>query len=97
MFEGFRSRWIDALWWACCTAWQTATKKPQTLATDNLFSSQYRVIGTPRTSSITKKVVRHPLLLHRKSRAMSRMLHHRERLTLCFETGDKFARVQAEL
>ena len=22
---GFRSRWMIPFWWACCTAWQTAT------------------------------------------------------------------------
>ena len=51
---GFRSRWMIPFWWACCTAWQTATNNSSRARTESRWRSQYSVIGTPFTSSITK-------------------------------------------
>ena len=42
-------------WCACCTAWQTCTEQLEALAqVESLLASQYSVIGSPSTSSITK-------------------------------------------
>ena len=41
-------------WWACCTAWQTGTNSSSRCRGVSWCSSQYSVIGTPLTSSMTK-------------------------------------------
>ena len=51
---GLRSRWMIPFWWACCTAWQTATNNSSRARTGSRWRSQYSVIGTPLTSSMTK-------------------------------------------
>ena len=53
-FDGFRSRWITPFWCACCTAWHTCTNSRSRSRSPNCAASQYSVIGTPFTSSITK-------------------------------------------
>ncbi len=52
--DGFRSRWITPFWWACCTAWQTSMNRASRSRVESLCVSQYSVMGTPFTSSITK-------------------------------------------
>src|SRR5262245_56228960 len=54
MLDGLRSRWMTPLWCACCTAWQTGTNSSSRCRGVSLLASQYSVIGTPWTSSITK-------------------------------------------
>ena len=44
---GFRSRWMIPFWWACCTAWHTATNSSSRASTDSRCASQYSVSGTP--------------------------------------------------
>ena len=41
-------------WWACWTAWQTGTNSSSRCRGVRWCSSQYWVIGTPLTSSMTK-------------------------------------------
>ncbi len=53
-FDGFKSRWMTPFWCACCTAWQTGTKSSSRSRGPRWFWSQYSVIGTPLTSSMTK-------------------------------------------
>ena len=53
-FDGLMSRWMMPFWWACCTAWQTGTNSSSRSRGVSCCSSQYSVIGTPLTSSITK-------------------------------------------
>ncbi len=53
-FEGLMSRWITPFWCACCTAPQTATNRSRRSRVLSRLASQYSVIGTPLTSSITK-------------------------------------------
>ena len=49
------SRWMIPFWWACWTAWQTWHEQLQPLAQRQSWcSSQYSVIGTPATNSMTK-------------------------------------------
>ena len=52
--QGFRSRWMIPFWCACCTAWQAATNRRSRAPTERRCRSQYSVIGTPRTNSMTK-------------------------------------------
>ena len=54
MFDGLMSRWMTPFWWACYTARQTWANNSSRCRTPRRFSSQYWVIGTPVTSSITK-------------------------------------------
>ena len=53
-FDGFRSRWMTPFWCACCTAWQTARNNSSRSLVVSRLRSQYSVIGTPSTYSITK-------------------------------------------
>ncbi len=41
-------------WWACCTAWQIATKSSRRSLVVSLASSQNLVNSGPLTSSMTK-------------------------------------------
>ena len=52
--EGLRSRWITPFWWACCTASHTGRKSSTRSRVESFRLSQYSVMGTPFTSSITK-------------------------------------------
>ena len=52
--EGLRSRWMIPFWWACWTAWQTGMNSSSRSRGVSCCSSQYWVIGTPLTSSMTK-------------------------------------------
>ena len=52
--DGLMSRWMMPFWWACWIAWQTGTNSASRSRGVSLLSSQYRVIGTPWTSSMTK-------------------------------------------
>ena len=53
-FAGLMSRWMIPFWCACWIAWQTATNSFSRSRTGAFSSSQYVVMGTPLTSSITK-------------------------------------------
>ena len=53
-FDGLMSRWMIPFWWACWIAWQTGTNSSSRSRGVRWLSSQYLVIGTPWTSSITK-------------------------------------------
>ena len=53
-FDGLTSRWITPFWWACWIARQTGTNSSRRSRGVSWASSQYSVIGTPLTSSITK-------------------------------------------
>ena len=37
---GLRSRWMIPFWWACCTAWQTATNSSSRARTGSRCRSQ---------------------------------------------------------
>src|SRR5262245_25812787 len=45
---------MTPFWWACCTAWQTGMNSSSRCRGVRRCSSQYLVIGTPLTRSITK-------------------------------------------
>ena len=53
-FDGLMSRWMIPFWWACWIAWHTGTNSSSRSFGVSLWSSQYSVIGTPLTSSMTK-------------------------------------------
>jgi hypothetical protein len=53
-FDGLMSRWMIPFWCACSTAWHTFWNSSSRSRIDSFAVSQYSVIGTPRTSSITK-------------------------------------------
>ena len=53
-FDGLMSRWMMPFWWACWIAWQTGMNSSSRSRGERLSRSQYSVIGTPLTSSITK-------------------------------------------
>ena len=53
-FDGLMSRWMMPFWCACWIAWQTGTNSSRPLAVSSFSWSQYSVIGTPLTNSITK-------------------------------------------
>ena len=53
-FDGLMSRWMIPFWWACWIAWHTGTNSSSRSFGVSLWWSQYSVIGTPFTSSITK-------------------------------------------
>ena len=57
-------------WWACCTAWQTATNNSSRARTGSRLRSQYSVIGSPWTSSITKNGWPASVVPPSKTRAM---------------------------
>ena len=48
------SRWMIPFWWACWIAWQTGTNSSSRCRGVRRLSSQYLVMGTPWTSSMTK-------------------------------------------
>src|SRR5216110_597646 len=52
--DGLMSRWMTPFWWACWIAWQTGTNSSSRSRGVRWLSSQYLVIGTPWTSSMTK-------------------------------------------
>src|SRR5438105_15902090 len=52
--DGLMSRWMMPFWWACWIAWQTGTNSSSLSRGVRWLSSQYLVIGTPWTSSMTK-------------------------------------------
>ena len=52
--DGLMSRWMIPFWWACWIAWQTGTNSSSRWRGVRWLSSQYLVIGTPWTSSMTK-------------------------------------------
>ena len=52
--DGLMSRWMIPFWWACWIAWQTGTNSSSRSRGVRWLSSQYLVIGTPWTSSMTK-------------------------------------------
>ncbi len=54
MLEGFRSRWMTPLWWACWTPSQTMVKSASRSRSDRRWSSQWRSMGTPGTYSMAK-------------------------------------------
>ena len=54
-FEGLMSRWMIPFWCACWIAWQTGMNSSSRSPGVRPLRSQYSVIGTPLTSSITKK------------------------------------------
>jgi hypothetical protein len=43
-----------AFWWACCTPWQTSRNSSRRARILSFRRSQYVVIGSPSTYSITK-------------------------------------------
>ena len=91
------SRWMMPFWWACCTAWQTGTNSSSRWRSGSCCSSQYSVIGTPLTSSMTKygrPAVGRAGVEHFGD---VRMVHHRQRLPLGLEAGDHLPRVHARL
>ena len=53
-FDGLMSRWMTPFWCACWIAWHTGTNSSSRCFGVSLFRSQYSVIGTPLTSSMTK-------------------------------------------
>ncbi len=52
--EGFRSRWMIAFWCACWTPSQTCTNSSSRSRAASRWRSQYSLIGTPFTYSMTK-------------------------------------------
>ena len=48
------SRWMIPFWCACWIAWQTGTNSSSRSLSESRLRSQYSVIGTPLTSSMTK-------------------------------------------
>ena len=52
--DGLTSRWMIPFWCACWIAWQTGTNSSNRCRGVKVFASQYSVIGTPWTSSMTK-------------------------------------------
>src|SRR2546423_586181 len=93
--EGLRSRWMMPFWCACCTAWQTGPNNASRSAGVRRCSSQYWVIGTPLTSSITKKG---PTIVGGaavEDLGDVRMVHQRQRLPLGLEAGNDLAAIQA--
>ena len=84
-------------WWACCTAWQTGTNSSSRCAGVRWFWSQYSVIGTPLTSSITKYGRPDgggPAVEHLGDVGV---VHQRQGLPLGLEPGDHLPGVHARL
>ncbi len=54
-FEGFRSRWMTPLVWACCTAAQSCANSSSRPRIGRRRRSHQAVIGSPFTHSMTKK------------------------------------------
>ena len=75
-------------WWACCTAWQTGTNSSSRCRGVSWCSSQYSVIGTPLTSSITK--YGRPAVGRAGVEHLGdvRVVHQRQGLPLGLEPGD---------
>ena len=94
---GLRSRWMIPFWWACCTAWQTATNSSSRARTGSRWRSQYSVIGSPLDQ------------LHHEERLAGLggaavvdagdvgVVHQGQRLPLGVEPGQHRARVHADL
>ena len=53
-FDGLMSRWMIPFWCACWIARQTGTNSSSRSFGVSRLRSQYSVIGTPSTSSMTK-------------------------------------------
>ncbi len=53
-FDGLTSRWMTPFWCACWIAWQTGTNSSSRSLGVSRLRSQYSVIGTPLTGSMTK-------------------------------------------
>src|SRR6478609_8111633 len=94
-------------WWACWIAWQTGTNNSSRWRGVRWCSSQYLVIGTPLTSSMTKKG---RVGSKEENSALSlstaycssvehfrdiRVIHHGQRLPLSLEASDDLLRVHA--
>ena len=94
---GLRSRWMIPFWWACCTAWQTATNSSSRARTGSRRRSQYSVIGSPLDQ------------LHHEERLAGLggaaivdagdvgVVHQGQRLPLGVEPGQHRPRVHADL
>src|SRR5207253_7822648 len=52
--DGLMSRWMIPFWCACWIAWHTGTNNSSRSRGVRWLSSQYLVIGTPWTNSMTK-------------------------------------------
>ena len=90
------SRWIIPFWWACWIAWQTGTNSSSRCFRDSCRSSQYSVIGTPLTSSMTKKG-RPDLLTGVEHAGDVGVVHQGQRLAFGIEPGQDGAAVHAGL
>ena len=75
-------------WWACWTAWQTGTNSSSRSRGVRWLSSQYLVIGTPWTSSMTK--YGRPAVggAGVEDRGDVGVVHQRQGLPLGLEAGD---------
>ena len=95
--DGLMSRWMMPFWWACWIAWQTGTNSSSRWRGVRWLSSQYLVIGTPLTSSMTKygrPGFRGPGV---EDAGDVRVIHHRQGLPLGLEAGDDLRDVHARL
>ena len=84
-------------WWACCTAWQTGTNSSSRSRGVSRCSSQYSVIGTPLTSSMTKYGRPASVVPGVEHLGDVRVVHQGQRLPLGLEAGDHLPRVHARL
>ena len=94
---GLRSRWMIPFWWACCTAWQTATNNSRRARTGSRRRSQYSVIGSPLTSSMTKNGWPASVRAAVVDAGDVGVVHQGQRLPLGVEPGQHRARVHADL
>ena len=95
--DGLMSRWMIPFWWACWIAWQTGTNSSSRSRGVRWLSSQYLVIGTPWTSSMTKYGRPFSVVAAVEDAGDVDVVHHRQGLPLGLEAGDDLAAVHARL
>ena len=82
-------------WWACWIAWQTGTNSSSRWRGVRWLSSQYLVIGTPLTSSMTKYGRPCPCAPRVEHLGDVRVVHQGQGLPLGLEAGDDLPGVHA--